>query len=580
MHHEEVEQVASKEHIPTNAGEIYERGSMGMEEDYKEKRGLKRANLSMIMGYTEEDLRTKPHIAIINTWNEGNVAHIDLRHLAEFVRAGIWATGGVPFEHNVYGECLDNVPSLGCLSGVSGQDVPWHGAVTRDVLAASIENITQMSQNGVVFMGGCDKTGPGLLLGAARCNFPSIIVPAGPSLQGRYEDFEPPLCEFHGLQCTIGTCGSFGSGNSIQILSEVLGMTLPRASTVPTVVPKRKWIANESGKQIVRLAEKNIRPKDIMTKEALENAIILMNAMGLSVNCVWHLLALARELDLDDEITIDTFDRISREIPVLTDIYPIASLGGYGDKGGRGYTITDLDEAGGVPAVMSVLGEKHLNLDVMTVTGKTLRENLKDVRVHRSEVIHPLTDPLLPQSLVVMHGNLCTSGICRISVTPPEMMKFRGPAVVFNSIPEYWDGISKGKVKLGDVLVVRYVGPRGGPGMPHVMRELEDRVGVGRDGVFMITDGTVSGGSGYGPVIAQTTPEAAVGGPIAALRDGDIIEVDVHERLLNVRLPDEEIKKRLSVWKRPPLKTKRTSICRVWEIHALPATRGGGLELP
>ena len=553
---------------------------MGMDESYQDKRGLRRTNLSMIMGYTEGDLRTKPHIAIINTWNEGNVAHIDLRHLAEFVRAGIWASGGVPFEYNVYGECLDNTPSLGCLSGVSGHDVPWHGAVTRDVLAASIENITQMSQNGVVFMGGCDKSGPGLLLGAARCNFPSIIVPAGPSLEGRYEDFESPLCEFHGFQCTIGTCGSFGSGNSIQILSEGLGMTLPRASTVPTVVTKRKWIANESGKQILQLAQKNIRPKDIMTKEALENAIVLMNALGLSVNCVWHLLALVRELDLDDAITIDTFDRISREVPVLTNVFPVGSLGGYGGKGERGFTITDFDEAGGVPAVMKLLGEKYLHLDVMTVTGKTLRENLEDARVRRSDVIHPPTDPVLPQSLVVMRGNLCTSGICRISVTPPEMMQFKGPAVVFDSIPEYWEGISKGKVKRGDVLVVRYVGPRGGPGMPHVMREMEDRSGVGRENVFMITDGTVSGGSGYGPVIAQTTPEAAVGGPIAAVRDGDIIEVDVQGRKLNVRLTEEEIQRRLSGWKRPPLKTKRTSICRAWELHALPASQGAGLELP
>ncbi len=540
-----------------------------------EKIGLRRTTLAMIMGYTEDDLKTKPHIAIINTWNEGNVAHIDLRSLAEFVRAGIWASGGVPFEYNVYGECLDNTPSLGCLSKVSGEDVPWHGAVTRDVLAGSIENIAQMSQNGLVFMGGCDKSGPGLLLGAARCNFPSIIVPAGPALQGRYEDYESPICEFHGMQCTIGTCGSFGSGNSIQILSEGLGMTLPRASTIPTVATKRKWIANESGKQIVRLAEKNIRPRDIMTKAALENAIVLMNAMGLSVNCVWHMLALARELDLDDEITIETFDRISKEVPVITNVAPVGGAG-YGEKE---YTITDFDEAGGVPAVLNELGERYLNLDVMTVTGKTLRENIRGARVRRSEVIHPVNDPVLAQSLVVMRGNLCTSGICRNSVTPPDMMKFRGRAVVFDSIPEYWNGITKGKVKSGDVIVVRYVGPRGGPGMPHVMREMEDRVGVGREHVFMLTDGTVSGGSGYGPVITQITPEAAVGGPLAAVEDGDLIEIDVEGRILNIQLDNEEIKRRLSHWRRPPLKTKRTSICRAWEVHALPATKGAGLEI-
>jgi dihydroxy-acid dehydratase len=542
--------------------------------DDKETRGLRRSNLSLIMGYTEDDLQKKPHIAMINTWNEGNVAHIDLRHLAEFIRAGIWATGGVPFEYNIYGECLDNAPTHGNLSGVSGKDVPWHGAVTRDVVAASIENITQMSQDGVVFIGGCDKTAPGLLLGAARCNFPSIIVPAGPSLIGRYEDSEPPICEFHGSQCTIGTCGSFGSGNSMQMLSEALGMTLPRASTVPTVATKRKWLATASGKQVIKLADKKIRPKDIMTKEAIENAIVVMNAMGLSVNSVWHLLALARELDLDDVITIDTFDRISREVPVIANIQPLGS-GGYGD----GYTITDLDEAGGVPAVMSVLGEKYLNLDVMTVTGRTLRENIKYAKVHRSEVIRPLSDPVLPQSLVVMRGNLCTSSIIRSSVTPPDMMKFRGPAIVFDSIPDYWEGIKTKKVKPGDVLIVRYQGPRGGPGMPHVMREMEDRIGVGRKNVFMITDGTVSGGSGYGPVIAQTTPEAAVGGPLAVVRDGDIIEVDVEGRTVNLLVSEAEIQKRLSVWKRPPLKTKRTSVCRAYELYALPATKGGGLEI-
>ena len=353
-------------------------------------------------------------------------------------------------------------------------------------------------------------------------------------------------------------------------------MTLPRASTVPTVVTRRKWLANASGKQIVKLADKKIRPKDIMTKEALENAIVLMNAMGLSVNCVWHLLALVRELDLDDVITIDTFDRISREVPVITNIQPLGS-GGYGKQG---FTITDLDEAGGVPAVMSVLGEKYLNLDVMTVTGKTLRENIKDAKVHRSEVIRPLSDPVLPQSLVIMRGNLCTSGVCRSSVTPPDMMKFRGPAVVFDTISEYWEGVKKGKVKRGDVLIVRNQGPRGGPGMPHVMREMEDRIGVGRKNVFMITDGTVSGGSGYGPVIAQTTPEAAVGGPLAAVRDGDIIEVDVEGRTVNLLVPEAEIRNRLRVWKRPPLKTKRTSACRVQELYGLPATKGGGVELP
>lgn len=529
-------------------------------------------------GYTDEDIR-RPRIGIANTWTELCPGHFHLRSVAEFVRAGIWQAGGVPFEFASFAQC----PNI-----VGGRHGIRYDTPTRDIIAAEVEAAVELHMlDALVLICTCDKNVPGHLLAAARLNIPSIIVPGGPMLTGRFHGKEvypneviaegrrvalgtsslspEELAELEDVSCPgPGACAILGTANTMQCLAEALGMTLPGAATTPAVSAKRLRLAKESGIQVMRLLKMGLTPKDIMTADALENAVRVLHAIGGSTNAVVHLLALAEELDLHSAINIDLIDRLSEETPCITDVRPSGK-----------FSVIDLDEAGGVQAVMRRL-ESTLHRTAMTVTGKTLAENLEHASVTRDEVIRTLDNPLYKGGLCVLRGNIARSAIIRPTVVAKNMLVHTGPARVFDCQEDALEAIKAHKIVAGDVVVIRYEGPRGGPGLTSVYGVVSWMSALGlTQSCAVVTDGKVSGFM-TGPVIVQVTPEAAVGGPLAAVREGDMIEIDVPRKRLNLKVPSEEIDKRLREWTpRRPRVSK--GILTVYSQIALQSDRGGGL---
>jgi len=514
------------------------------------------------VGYTDRDLK-QPLVGVVNSWTELTPGHSHLRSVAEAVKIGIWQAGGTPFEWNTFATC-----PLITLDLFGGKyDTP-----ARDLIAASVEAVV-----------------PGHLLAAARLNVPSIIVPGGPMFSGRYMGrdiatgdldatawaIQLETCKFSSenlkrmedAACPgSGACALLGTANTMQCLSEAVGIALPYAGTAPAASAKRLWLARESGRQIVSLIREGISPMDIFTKEALENMIRVLHAIGGSTNAVLHILALAQEVDLLDEISLETFDKLSRETPCICNVKPSGT-----------YAVSDLDEAGGIPAVMKNLSSL-LNLDVLTVTGKTVGENIKDAQNLNDEVIRPLNRPLYREGLAVLRGNLANSAIARPTVMPKEMLKFKGAARVFDSQSDALAALANREINPGEILVVRYEGPRGGPGTSDIFKVLGYLCALDLDkSCALVTDGKFSGFA-RGPGVCQVSPEAAVGGPIALVKDGDIIEIDVPNRQINVQLSDQEIQKRLAEWRPPEPKVKR-GFLTLYARMAEPVERGGGLPL-
>ena len=498
-------------------------------------------------GMTRSDF-DKPLVAVVNSWNEIVPGHIHLREIAEQVKLGVTEAGGVPKEFHTIAVCD------GMCQGHLGMQYPLP---SRDVIADSIEIMVQSHRfDAMVLIPGCDKIVPGMIMAALRVNIPAIVLTAGPSLTGKYGEIDvittTDIREFAGraqkgeitmeeLQRmeeaaipSAGTCAMMGTANTMSCLAEVLGLTLPGCATALAVGSKKKRMARLTGNRIIGLLEAGITPRDIVTRSALENAIAASMALGGSTNSVLHLMAIAHEAGV--KLQLEDFDRISRQVPYICNIKP----------SGR-YALADLDEAGGIPAVLKTI-ESHLQKDHLTVTGRTLVENNADIVPPENDVIFPLERPKRAEGgIAILRGNLAPDGaVVKQAGVKPSMYVFQGRARVFHSMEDASEAVSNDKIAEGDVIVIRYEGPRGGPGMREMHMTTSLLVGRGMDEkCALITDGRFSG-STRGPCIGHISPEAAAGGPIAIVEDGDGILIDIPNRRLELLVDDETIRRRLS----------------------------------
>lgn len=505
------------------------------------------------VGLTDEDF-DKPLVGIASTWAEITPCNSHINRLAEKVREGVRVAGGVP---QIFGTVT---VSDGISMGTEGMKF---SLPSREVIADSIELVANAQRfDGVVAIGGCDKNMPGCLMALARIDAPSIFVYGGTILPGvcrgqdvdivsvfeavgQYSAGKIDKAQLREVERSAipgaGSCGGMYTANTMASSIEALGMSLTGSSSMPAVSARKAEDCYRAGRALVHLIEKQIMPQHILTKAAFENAITVAMALGGSTNVVLHLIAIARQIDVP--LTIDDFTRIGEKVPHLADLKP----------GGR-YAMVDLDRVGGVPAVMKLLlKEGLLNGDTLTVTGKTLGENLEEVPDLASgqKIVMPIEKPLHPSGpLVILKGNLAPEGaVCKIAGL--KNTTHRGPAKVYNSEEETFDAIMNHQITHGDVVVIRYEGPKGGPGMREMLAVTAALVGQGYgETVGLITDGRFSGGT-HGMVVGHIAPEAQVGGPIATIRNGDMITINAENNELSVDLSDDEIAERLHSWKAP-----------------------------
>ena len=512
------------------------------------KAGLEKAPhraLLRSLGLSENDLE-KPFIAIANSYTSIVPGHVHLDRIEELMKQAIRSSGGVPFRFDTIAVCD------GLAMGHSGMK---YSLPSRDLIADTVEVMVEAHQfDGIVFISNCDKVTPGMLMAAARLNLPAIFVTGGPMRSGYFRDrkvgvvsvfealgqlrnreiTEEELRELEKAACPgCGSCNGMFTANTMACLTEAIGMSLPGCATCLAEDPKKKLFANNSGCRIVELVRDNIKPSDIMTREAFENAIMVDMALGGSTNTVLHLMAIAHEAGV--KLELSTFDEIGRRIPHLCDVFP-----------GGSYDLEDLDRAGGIPALMKEL-QSSLRLGNMTVTGRTVGENIANAVKTNADVIRPIEKPLHSEGgIAILWGNLAPKGaVAKTTAISSRMMQHRGAARVFDSEEEFSKTISNSGIRSGDVIVIRYEGPRGGPGMREMLIPTSAVFGMGlAESVALVTDGRFSGGT-RGPCVGHVSPEAAMGGPIAALRNGDIVEIDIPRRTLRVELEDEEVQTRL-----------------------------------
>lgn len=525
------------------------------------KKGIERAPhraLFRALGLCEEDF-SKPFIGVVNSFSEVVPGHIHLRTIARAVKEGVRSCGGVPFEVNTIAVCdgiAMNHPGM------------KYSLPSRELIADSVEILAiAHAFDGLVFIPNCDKVVPGMLMAAVRLNIPSIFVSGGPMLAGRRlrngqaqfldvnsvfvgvgkvvrgEMSEAELAELEALACPgCGSCAGMFTANTMNCLTEALGMGLPGNGTIPAVDARRVGLAYEAGRQVMSLVTRGVLPRDVVTKESIYNAFAVDMALGGSTNSVLHLMAIASEAGV--KFSLSEVDEISRRVPHICKISPASD-----------YHIEDLDMAGGIPAIMREISD-HLNLKVMTVLGKPLAEVIKNAQVHDRRVIRPVSSPYSPTGgLSVLFGSLAPDGaVVKSAAVVPQMLVHEGPARVFDSEEVAVAAIMGGQVKPGDVVVIRYEGPKGGPGMREMLTPTSLLSGMGMDDkVALITDGRFSGAT-RGAAIGHVSPEAAEGGPIAAIVDGDIIRIDIPSRRLEVKVTKEEINKRLR--KLPPFQPR------------------------
>ena len=547
------------------------------------KKGVPAApNRSLLyaLGLTQEEME-RPLIGVVCSYNEIVPGHMNLDKIAEAVKAGVRAAGGTPIEF----------PAIAVCDGIAmGHTGMKYSLVTRDLIADSTEAMALAHQfDGLVMIPNCDKNVPGLLMAAARVNVPTLFVSGGPMLAGTMNDgrrtclshmFEAVgayyagklddagLEEYEENACpTCGSCSGMYTANSMNCLTEAIGMALPGNGTIPAVYSARLRLAKHTGMQIMKLVEQNLCPRDIMTPAAFHNAETVDMALGCSTNTMLHLPAIAHECGI--ELNFDMANEISAKTPNVCHLAPA----------GESY-IEDLDRAGGVPAVMAELLQGGL-LDgsVRTCTGKTLAENLEGV-VNRDEtIIRPLSNPYSPTGgIAVLRGNLAPDGcVVKQAAVAPEMLVHTGPARVFDSEDEAITAIYAGKIVAGDVVVIRYEGPKGGPGMREMLNPTSAIAGMGRDkDVALITDGRFSGAT-RGASIGHVSPEAAAGGPIALIREGDIISIDIPARTITLQVSDEELAARKAAWVCPEPRIKTGYLARYAKL-VTSADRGAILE--
>lgn len=518
------------------------------------KSGIERAphrSLFNALGYVEEEL-DRPLIGVVNSYNEIVPGHMNLDKIAEAVKKGVYLAGGTPIE----------IPAIAVCDGIAMNHTGMkYSLVTRELIADSTEAVASAHQfDGLVMIPNCDKNVPGLLMAAARLDIPTIFVSGGPMLAGRRVDgkqtclsslfeavgefnagkiTEDKLKEMEEKACpTCGSCSGMYTANSMNCLTEVLGMGLKGNGTVPAVHSARIRLAKKAGIQIMDLVKKDIRPSQIMTEDAFMNALTTDMALGCSTNSMLHLPAIAYEagVDLDLEIA----NEISKKTPNLCHLAPA------GDT-----YMEDLDDAGGVYAVMHELEKLGLiKKDCLTVTGKTVGENIENCINLNEDIIRPVSNPYSPYGgIAVLKGNLAPDGsVVKQSAVAKEMMVHSGPARVFESEDDAIAAIRDGKIVKGDVVVIRYEGPKGGPGMREMLSPTSEIAGMGLDkDVALITDGRFSGAT-RGASIGHVSPEAALGGPIAFVHEGDIIDIDIYNHSMNVRVSDEEMDARKAGW--------------------------------
>ena len=512
------------------------------------------------IGLSDEDLK-KAQVGVVSMGYDGNTCNMHLNDLAKIVKQGVWDNDLVGLIFN----------TIGVSDGMSnGTDGMRYSLVSRDIIADSIEAVCGAQYyDAVIALPGCDKNMPGSIIAMGRLNRPSIMVYGGTIAPGHYNGQDLNIVSaFEALgqkiagsitetdfRCVVkascpgaGACGGMYTANTMAAAIEALGMSLPYSSSNPAISEEKKTECLEAGQAIKKLLEKDIKPKDIMTRKAFENAIAVIMALGGSTNAVLHLIAMAKSVDV--ELTQDDFQKISNKVPVLADFKPSGK-----------YLMQDLHQHGGVPAVMKyMLQQEFLHGDCLTVTGKTLAENLESIPgldFEKQNIIHPVTNPIKSTGhLQILYGNLAESGsVAKISGKEGE--RFEGPARVFDGEFELIAGIQTGKVKPGDVVVIRYVGPKGGPGMPEMLKPTSAIIGAGLGkSVALITDGRFSGGT-HGFVVGHITPEAFEGGTIALVNDNDIIEIDADKNSINLRVDEKILAERRRNWKQPSLKATK-----------------------
>ena len=517
------------------------------------KTGMQQAphrSLFNALGMTEEEMR-KPLVGIVSSYNEIVPGHMNLDKIVDAVKLGVAMAGGTPVVF----------PAIAVCDGIAmGHIGMKYSLVTRDLIADSTECMALAHQfDALVMVPNCDKNVPGLLMAAARINVPTVFVSGGPMLAGHVKGHKTSLSsmfeavgayaagnmseedvkEFENKACpTCGSCSGMYTANSMNCLTEVLGMGLKGNGTIPAVYSERIKLAKHAGMKVMEMYEKNIRPRDIMTKEAFMNALTMDMALGCSTNSMLHLPAIAHEAGV--ELNVDIANEISARTPNLCHLAPA----------GPTY-IEDLNEAGGIYAVMKEISKKGLlNLDCMTVTGRTVGENIKDCVNRNPEVIRPVENPYSQTGgIAILKGNLAPdSAVVKRSAVAPEMLKHEGPARVFDCEEDAIDAIKSGRIVAGDVVVIRYEGPKGGPGMREMLNPTSAIAGMGLGStVALITDGRFSGAS-RGASIGHASPEAAVGGPIALVEEGDIISIDIDNHELNVLVSDQEMEARKAKW--------------------------------
>jgi dihydroxy-acid dehydratase len=499
------------------------------------------------MGFRENDF-SKPLIGVINSWSEVNPGHFHLRQLADWVKQGVREAGGTPAEFNTVAPC----------DGIAQGRGMHHILPLRDVIAASIELMVGANQfDGLVMLCNCDKIVPGMLMAAARINLPTIFVTGGPMATGNIGSrmvmtsdvkegmgqlkagkiSEAEFLEIERCACpSAGACNFMGTASTMNCVVETLGLTLPGSATLPALHPERKGLCLQSGRQIVQAIQQRVNAAAFFTLASIENAMRVVLALGGSTNAVIHITAIAHQVGIG--LSLDRFDALSRETPLIGKFRPASP-----------YTVLDLDEAGGISAVLKQL-EPLLKTDLPTISGETLGNRANLAKNSRPDVLHTLEKPLSPEGgLAVLRGNLAPDGaVVKQSGVDPGMFQHRGPARIFESEDELADSLMDQDIQPGDVLVIRNEGPRGGPGMRELSIPAAMLTGMGlNESVAMITDGRFSGAT-RGPCIGHISPEAAIGGPIALVQQGDWIQIDIPNRRLELLVSDEELTRRRVKW--------------------------------
>lgn len=513
------------------------------------KKGIQRAphrSLLRACGLKDQDFE-KPFIGIANSFTDIVPGHIHLRELVEFVKEGIIAAGGIPFEFDTMAVC----------DGIAmNHEGMKYSLPSREIIAATVESMAKgHSFDGLVLIPSCDKVVPGMIMGASRVDVPTIVLTGGPMAAGRYDNknvdlisvyeavgqhsagkiTEEVVDELERCACPgAGSCSGLFTANTMACVTETLGLSLPFCATTHAKDKANEEMAYETGKRIVEMVGEGLKISDIVTQESFNNAIAVDMALGGSSNTALHIPALSSEIKGTD-VDLDLFDKISREVPHIALISPAGQD-----------TMMDLHKAGGIPGVLKRLSDK-IDTSQMTVTGKTIAENIKDIEITDDEVIHTLENPVHADGgIAILKGNIAPDGsVVKKGAVSEDLMYLKGPAKVFVSEEDATEAIFNHEINEGDIIVITYEGPKGGPGMREMLNPTSAIAGMGIKNVGLITDGRFSGGT-RGPCIGHISPEAMAGGPIGAIRDGDIVEIDINNRTINVELSDEEIASRLA----------------------------------